>query len=54
MDLLLIEDFQTLLCIVCLKYLIAVTDEIDFHQLCDFLFIVNDEYIDLRHSYSFP
>ena len=47
MNLLLIKDFQSLFCIVGLKYLITVTDEIDFHQLCDFLFIVNDEYIDL-------
>ena len=47
MDLLLIEDLQALFCIVGLKYLISVTDEIDLHQLCDFLFIVNDEHTNL-------
>ena len=47
MDLLLNEYLQALFCIVGLKSLLSVTDEIDLHQLCDFLFIVNDEHTKL-------
>ena len=54
LNVLLVEDLQSLLCIVCLKYLIPVADQINLHEIRDLLLIVHYQNASLCHFFFLP
>ena len=52
MDLLFLDDAQAFLGIGCLVYGIAVGNQIDLDKIGNFIFIVYDKNVDVRHVRS--
>ena len=52
MDLLLIQDLQPLFRVICLKYFISITDQIDLYKVRDLFLIIHYQDIDLFHDMS--
>ena len=49
MDILLVQDAKSHLCIFCFKYFISIADQIDLDQVCDLFFIIYYQNIDIGH-----
>ena len=52
MDLLLLQDFQTLGGVLRLEYLISVTDQINFNQVRNLFLIIHNQNVNIGHGFS--